>query len=345
MRKVSELRKEAFDKFQQNYVNSIILSVICVLFIAGVVMVGLLMGGVSMILVMLVGLPFFFGCVMTHFSLQTQPTITGKYLFGSYIAYFRPPFFGCFRVIVSFFKTILYSLIVTAIVTGIVYLVFMQEAGFNDQIKELIEMYKTEHTAEEWRIFFETNNYQLYRFMCASMVPTTLFEYLLFADFIAKEQVNAYLRLNYPLVHPIVHKQAMKQLKKDNRKALFKYHYGLNWPLIVLMAIGGGIGSYVSYLMFEYNFSNMMTIGAVGMVLMMALYLPLYFHNQEAIYTEIKPLYPEYTGRVMTDLAQKAAEMRDRINSMSLNVPLPPEENKDVVDEQTPEEDNKDEIK
>lgn len=345
MRKVNELRKEAFSKFSQNYINSIILSLICVLFIAGVVMIGLLMGGVSMILVLLVGLPFFFAIVMTHFSLQSQPSITGKYLFGSYLAYFRPPFFGCFRVIISFFKAILYALIPTILVTLIVYLVFTQETGFNDQIKALIEMYKTEHTAEEWRIFFETNNYQLYRFMCASVVPTTLLEYLLLADFIGKEQINAYFRLNYPLVHPIIHKQAMKLLKKENRKTFLKYHYGLNFPLPILMAIGGGIGSYVSYLMFEYDFSNMITVGAVGMVLMMILYLPIYFHNQEVIYSEIKTLYPEYTGRVMNNIAQKANEIREKFNNMTLNVPLPPEEKKDVVDEQTPQGENKDEIK
>ena len=290
MKSLREMYQTSFTNFRKNWVNSTVLGLICGFFLASLFLLNILLGGIGTLLVLLLGLPFLFACLMTNRSLKYNGQVSFKSLYIYGLLFWHKPFSSTFRFWMSLLWTILVNIVVSALLATICYFIFQNEPHFVDNLKALAEAVNNNSSIETIYSIMERDNNQLYRYVCASSVPGSAIQLVVFTHFILLSQPSMYHRARFPQLHPVAHKMIFKNAIRDNRGTYLKYYYGLNFPLFILLLIGAGLGAYIGYLLYGYSSGTMIGISHAGAILLASLYLPIVFHNQEAIYDEFEPI-------------------------------------------------------
>ena len=281
----------SFANFRKNWLNSLILGLVCGFFLATLFLLNIVLGGIGTLLVLLLGLPFLFACLMVNRSLRYNGSVTFKSLYVFGLLFWRKPFSSTFRFWMSLLWTILVNVVVSAILAVICYFVFEREAHFVENIKALAEAVNNNASIDTINAIMARDNDQLYRYICSASVPGSAIQLVVFTHFILLEQPSMYHRARFPQLHPQAHRMIYKNAIRDYRGTFLKYYYGLNFPLFILLLGGAGLGAYIGYLLYGYSSGTMIGISHAGAILMASLYLPIVFHNQEAIYDEFEPLF------------------------------------------------------
>ncbi len=297
---IREVRHNAFERYKKHAVNSWILAIICGLFIAALLLAGMLSEIFLLIIVPFIALPFLFACIVSHFGLQARDELSGKGLFKLYGLYFQQPFFHSFGVLRSFFKAILIELVTSIIVSGICYTIYSNSPTFIDSINEFITLFRTNGlTTENMQALLEANDGELSNFVNLTNGISFLIASLAFIVFISREAITIYTRLslrNIPLANQIA-----RATLKVNYKHFNMAFFALNWPLFILIIVGMLVGMLISI----FGLNNYIIAPSVGLsvgVALSTLYLPFYFANLEAIFDylaiDIETLNDEYVKEV-----------------------------------------------
>ena len=279
---IKELRTKSFEIYKSHKMNSWIISVICGLFIAALLLTGILSELVYLIILPLVALPFFFACYFSHLGLSRRDELNASTLFRGYALFFRYPYRSSFSAIRSFFKTLLVELAVSGAVLGICYAVYSQSETFSVTVNQIVEQLGNYTiTAESLQELLDVNDYEVSHYVNITNAITFLIGALAFIVFITRESITIYTRLNIRNV-ALAH-QIARAAVKVNYKKFNKYYFALNWPLIVILLFGMVGGCLLSV----FAFDNYAIAGVIGLVMGVALssaYLPFYFANNEAIF-------------------------------------------------------------
>ena len=300
---VKEVRQKALEKYKSHILNSWIISIICGLFIAALVLVGILSEALTIILVPFLILPFFFACAVSHVSLREKDELTGGNLFAFYRLFFRPPFFSSFSAIKSFLKAFLVALVISFVSTGICYFVFSQSGSFQPSLNQLIESVSNMTiTDEQYQLLLEANDNELANFFNLTDAITFMAYAFGFIFFILREEITIYIRLsikNIPLAGAI-----SRASIKSNSGKFNKLYFALNWPLLLIMLVGMVGGTILSILVF-HNYSISGVIGlSVGLALS-STFLPFYFANMEAIFEELAIDIASFSEQYLKDVFNK----------------------------------------
>ena len=279
---IKEIRNNAFEIYKKHKMNSWILSIICGLFIAALLLIGILSELFYVIIIPLVVFPFLFSCFLCHLGLAHKDELTARNLFRGFNLFFRYPYRSSFSAIRSFFKTLLVELAVSGAVLGICYAIYSQSETFSVTINEIIDqLANSTLTNESLQALLDANDYEVSNYVNLTNAITFLIGALAFFVFITRESITIYTRLNIKNV-PLAHQIARAAIKV-NYKKFNKAYFALNWPLFLIL-IGGMIGGCVLAI---FAFENYALAGVLGLVVGVALsstYLPFFFANNEAIF-------------------------------------------------------------
>lgn len=282
---IKEVRQNALSRYKQHPVNSWIISVICGLFLAALVLIGMVSELLVILLLPLLILPFFFACVVSHLSLSQKDELTFKNLYGFYRLFFRPPFYSSFSAILSFIKAFACEIVIGFIATGICYAAFATSASFVATLEQLAEsLSNMTITQESYQAALEANNYELANFLNLTNGINLMLFGLAFILFISREEITIFIRLktrNIPLA-----KQIARASIRANSRNFNKAFFALNWPLFVILIVGMVGGCFLSI----YVFNNYAICGVVGLSMGIGLtsaFLPFYFSNMEEIESQL----------------------------------------------------------
>ncbi len=307
--KIKDLFLLSFNNVKKNLPNVIVLSIICGLFLAALYLLDIVLPGTSFFITLLVVLPFFFACIMTYRSFKYKADLQGKNLFAYFLLYFKPPFFGCFRVVWSFLKMLIVELIVSLVAGSIICAIFYKaEPLFSAAINEMLELIQsgslTQEALDSYLLTYEEILVKFGFFMNAIPLAASC---VYFIYCVTMEAPSIYLRSSIAQSNPVLIKDTYRQTIKQNRGKFYKLFFGLNWPLLLLCLIGYGLGSLVSYAFFGFSINEAFSCSVCGALVMMTFYLPFYFSNNEIIYelfiNDFKDVYKEIVDDIKTRLS------------------------------------------
>ena len=242
-----------------------------------------LLGSVIEIFVML---PLLLGGIMTASSSEFYQKVSITNLFRFSTRYYSPQFYGCFGALICLLKGIIVEVASTFIVLPIMFFVFRANYGanFTEPLKLLLEYITSfENDSEALVGIFAMNNNMLDNFTMFVSSICSLFGILTFIVAISYRAITAYFRLLLRNDNAFFGRRAVDQTIKNNRRAMFKDHLLLNWPLLLLALIGlvgGFLFSYyvVNDLLYAIEFASMFAF------LAMAFYFPIYLANMASIF-------------------------------------------------------------
>ena len=299
---IKEIRQNALGIYKKHRLNSWVLSIICGLFIAALLLIGILSELFYIVIIPLVVLPFFFSCFVAHLGLIHKDELTARNLFRGYGIFFSQPYRSSFSVIKSFLKTLLVELAVSGAVLGICYAIYSQSETFTVTINEIIEQLANQTlTTESLQALLEANDSEVYNYVNITNAISFLLGCFAFIIFITRESISIYPRLNMRNV-PLAHQIARASIRV-NYKRFNKAYFALNWPLLLIL-LGGMVGGL---LLSVYAFDNYAIAGVLGLVFAIALssvYLPFFFANNEAIFeslaVDLNSVSEEYVKEVFS---------------------------------------------
>ena len=282
---IREIRKNAIEKYKKHKLNSWIISIICALFIAALVLVGILSEFLLIALLPLVILPFFFACVLSHLSLSDKDELTFSKLFSFYRLFFKQPFVSSFSAIKSFLKALLVQLVLTIAVSAICYSIYSQSETFVVTLNQVIEsLSDMSITNEQFQAALEANGGELGHFIDLTNAIGFLIFSFTFILFVMKEEIIVFLRINLKNI-PLAN-QIAKASIRVNSKNFHKQFFALNWPIFLILLAGMVGGVILSIMVFD-NYAICGVVGlSIGLVLT-AIFLPFYFANMETIFEQL----------------------------------------------------------
>ena len=266
MMSIKEIRTNALNIYRKHKLNSWVLSIICGLFIAALLLIGILSELFYLLIIPLVVFPFFFSCYVAHLGLFHKDELTARNLFKGYGLFFQNPYRSSFSAIKSFLKTFLVELAISGAVLGICYAIYSQSDTFTVTINEIIEQLgQNTLTSETFQALLEANDNEVSNYVYLTNSITFLIGALAFIVFITRESITIYTRLNIRNV-PLANQIARAAIKV-NYKRFNKAYFALNWPLIVILLLGMVSGCMLSI----FAFDNYTIAGVLGLVMAISL--------------------------------------------------------------------------
>lgn len=287
--------KEAFERSKKYYLahplNSWVLGITCAIFFAALYGFDLAIPGLNYIIIPLIGIPFLFASILTHFQLKMNNEVRTRNFFRYFAVYFTSPFQSSFRVLISFFKSLVINAVFTIVLFIIIYLFFTNNYGdtFNDNFvgffQTITDTSLTTATYSELiQGYLSANNNMLYVFFNLIFIPSSFISCLFFMYFISLESFSIFVRLSAPQNPPALIRAALKEAIKKQGKSFYGTYLGLNWPLFLLFIIGfvGGLTISLQLIGDATFASSIAMMSGLGLT---SLFAPFYFSNMEAIYS------------------------------------------------------------
>lgn len=342
--------KEAFSQSKKSYLshplNSWVLGIVCALFIAALCGFDFIIPGLYYIIIPLIGIPFFFAVIISHYQLKTNNEIRTRSFIQFFAVYFTKPFRSSFRVIFSFFKSLLIETGLTIILFIGLYLFFTNAYGssFNSNFAGFFETIgdaSLSATAYNEAIqgYLSANNNMLYVFFNLIFIPANFAGGIAFIYFISLESFSIMARLAFPQNPPTFIRMAVKGAIKKQGKSFYGTYLGLNWPLYLLLLIGAVSGIVIT-LQFTSDMTLASTIGMISGLGLTSFFLPFYLNNMEAIYSLLASDVRSASQHLMKQMIQDI-QMQKHLNEQEkelLNKTL--EDLKDSESGYQPDQDN-----
>ncbi len=321
--------KEAFALSKKYYsahpLNSWVLGITCAIFFAALYGFDLVLPGLNYIVIPIVGIPFFFASILSHFQLKINNEVRTRHFFRFFAAYFTRPFRSSFRVLISFFKSLMIDAVFSILLFIIIYLFFTNNYGdtFNNNFVGFFEtISNTSLTATAYNDavqgYLSANNNMLYVFFNLIFIPSSFLSSLSFIYFISLESFSIFARLNAPQNPPVFIRVALKEAIKKQGRSFYGTYLGLNLPLFLLFIVGFISGLTISF-QFISDATLASSIAMMSGLSLTSLFVPFYFNNMEAIYSfldkDIQTISKNLTKQMILDiqteknLAEKEAEL------------------------------------
>jgi hypothetical protein len=321
--------KEAFARSKKYYsahpLNSWVLGITCAIFLATLYGFDLAIPGLTYIVIPILGIPFFFASILTHFQLKMNNEVRTRNFFRFFAVYFTKPFRSSFRVLISFFKSLVVEAIFTIVLFIIIYLIFTNNYGdaFNNNFVGFFETITDSSLTtiaynDATQGYLSANNNMLYVFFNLIFIPSSFLSCLSFMYFISLESFSVFVRLNVPQNPPVFIRVALKEAIKKQGKSFYGTYLGLNWPLFLLFIIGF-VGGLTISLQFVGDATFASSVGMMSGLGLTSLFAPFYFSNMEAIYSfldkDVRTISKNLTKQMILDiqaernLVEKEAEI------------------------------------
>jgi len=281
--------KMSFDNLKKHLLGSIFVCLFTTVIIVGIsILCAYSLPIILLVVIPLLIIPLFFSMKMVHYALRNGESPSFRVQIRFFGSYFTNIFMGVYRVLTTFiiclillmFLNIFTNLIANSICCDLY-------PYFNDVIAKLTFAIQA-GSMEEVQIIFNTYQVELLTFVNIAFLPCFFIISLVFVYRMYLNSLYAYMRLDMQTFSPQYFKYLFKQIKKKYRNLIFGKFFVLATPLFVLFLGGYFLGTFVSLNYFD-NPLNIMGFAYSGGMTLILLYLPIYFSNNETIYTILRP--------------------------------------------------------
>lgn len=219
-------------------------------------------------------LPLFLGFMIIDTFLITGQ---GKphYIFRGFVAYYSPPFFGIFRVIIGLIKSIgVYLISSTIMIMILFYSVGMKDPNFVSIIDRIMQNQNNVDLLQLSQELLANSSFLLIENVSV-MVAMGLTS-LMFVHHILANSFKVYFNFVDSNIKParvvnLIHKGAIKYFRKD----FYRDYYTSFWWIILLFIAGYVGGVFLGYLLLHFDGMQSSIIGLFFAVILSIYFLPL----------------------------------------------------------------------
>ena len=327
--------KRAFGRFKQNASSYVAVGLLCGLFIALLSLFSFIDSFIFLLLIPLFALPFVFASFIACYYMEAEVPINISNFFRYYFGYFRPQFRGCF-------KGIKYFLLSLAVYMGglmVFYLIFcyifwkIYGGTFQTSLEAFILNYINSNVSyDELLSYLNENDGLLLRFITYISSFPIIPAFIFFVYGTSYSSLSIYYRSNIIGATPSLIRLGINNAYLNKGFRIRRDWFKLNWLLLVLPLIGGGIAIAIYFLLIN-NPNFLSPIILLGCTVSLLFFLPFYFPNMEVIYHQYENAFK--------DGNKKAIEMiLERIQS---SIELSEEEKRSLEESFKDSEDDKEE--
>ena len=274
---------------KSNYKSSIsgtwILGITTGLLIAAILAIDLVAPGVVVLSFPVLILPIVFAGMFQHVMLRKGENLTVLGSLRSFTLYFTGTFYGCFSVIISFLKTVLFFVIVEFFVSILVSTLFQLFSPAFVQtmvyLNELLE--QAEATTTDLLKVLEMNGGILNIYLIVVLAPSFFLCVLFLLYNISRNSLTVYLRMHIKNSNPRFIKMIYNEVIRRNRFKMMGDYFLLNWPLYLLLFVGFAGGGVLGYF-WKGDITVVLATGLTLGAILASFFLPFYFPNNEALY-------------------------------------------------------------
>ncbi len=324
------IAKEAWKEYGKDFGAKSSLTAMYIFIIAVSLLLNILFPPTIILTIPFVVLPFTFAYQAALFGLQLSKFAIIKSFFAFYPFYFKVIFFGGFRALVGILKGILISLIVSSILTIILYYTFLRgQPGFAEILQEIeaaTSIKQMETAMEHFYKFSPANLMMQIVTLSGSVLGTFVF---IRHCLLNSEKFYLNLMTNNPL--PI---KALNRLylvaSHIRRKEFFKEYYGAVWYVGLFFLIVFAAASTASVFIFKFEINRAIFIGLFVSLFLLFPFIPYYFSVLKMISFASGDDY----SKASIHLTEKA------LTNLTLTNKLTPEEREKIEEELAKEKEN-----
>lgn len=314
MAKVSELRNASLNIYKKHKLNSWILGIVCGLFSGAVIALNIVLPGLSFITVPFLVFPCIFACTLLHEAISEGIDLTLTNFLKYVGVFFRNPFNHSFNITRSFFKSFLIFLGTMFVSSFVVYAIYEHMYG-----EEFVNLYNlfTETLYDDTNIdivqtlMFEDDNL-LMQYFISTLEPGLFISSFAFIFFTSKDSIKIYLGVVLPQSNPSFIHQTIKRGVHTHSKEYYKYYFGLNWPLLLLMLIGFVGGRVLTGFVFNNPLMGV-SVGVVFGFILSSFFFPFYFANNTVIYKQ----FENYFRNASKEIIEEFIERMERVTEIN----------------------------
>ncbi|MCQ2742910.1 MAG: hypothetical protein MJ239_06445 [Bacilli bacterium] len=288
------LSKAAWGQYKKNISSYLALSFVLLLVGAVILAVEITlsfygMSGTLIFTIPFIFIPFVFAVQYSMTHVRSGENISSKLIGGGWVRYMNiaSPYFGSYRVIVSFLKALL-SYMAPYFVTAMIYIAVKSatDSSFVEAINKVYEMLKDESiSVTKIYEYIASSREILGIYVCASGVGYGVASYI-FIRSVFINSASTYIRgmMLGGRAHPRVANAIFQYGFRSIRREYFKEYYKAMWPLIPLLIIGF-VGGYIipCVLPVEIDITALPAFGFAGQLVLVAFFVPYAFEVQQIL--------------------------------------------------------------
>lgn len=218
-------------------------------------------------------LPFFFA---TELSLDEagQINYSNALYFRYYAAYYKPPFLGCYRVVVNFLRALLLGLLVSLLLALVYYFsAYAVDASFREAIDSASQYLRNSATDEAMRVLNENLSVTLFANLVSLTEGGVL--WLVFVSELGVYGLNPFLRVSVNASDSKILNGVFAGGLRLGRKDFFRDYFSALWLGLVLLISGFLFGVGMG-LLWTGDADRLLAMGFAGSFLFLFFYIPYY---------------------------------------------------------------------
>ncbi len=312
---MKELRAKAWSFYKITALESWVVGLLTGLLITGLLCLDFVIPGINILIVPFISLPILFAAYYSHLGVHLNQRLTFGNTMRFIFTYYRTPFNSSFGVISSILKGLLVFL-----GTELLFSFFGVQLTYliNPGIEASIDSFQNYLLESSFLVSYDDlmnlltlNNNALLIYVCIVTLPAFILGVGFFIYSISRNSIGIYLRLNMAENDARYIKMVMATTNRVLPRKMFKSWMALNWPMIVLYLLGA-TGGAIGMVFLTKNPLTIMSGAIAGGVLLLALFMPFYLPNMEAIYDTFSNAYRAGANKVNEMLRQTAIENAKR---------------------------------
>jgi len=301
MSTVKELRKKSLHKYSLHIGYSWIISAFGCLIAGAIAFIFSYFTSFLIIPFGLLILPLLFSTICSHRALHFKKEPEAKRFLTYFRAFYSREFRSSFNFVSNCLKTLLCMLVTYVIASPIVYMSFKNSSStFEASIQSMLTLINTlQFTTADINNILAANDYELIRYMMLVLTPTSVVEFFAMFFFASVSSFSIYNRFEADKLRMPFAIGLSKATIKNHRGEFYKYYFGLNWPMYVVIALFAAGACFLSYYLGDVTvmpYTLIIPICLGGMTF----FYPFFLNNNETIHEEFENYYKE-TAKSMSD--------------------------------------------
>ena len=269
--------KASWQEYKKDFGVKSTLTAMYVFILACSLLLNIWIGATMIITIPFIVLPFTFAYLSTLCGLPLSKQAPVKSLFAFYPLYFSSIFFGGFRAILGFLKAVLVSIIVSTVLTIILYYTYLRgQPGFAEILQEIEAAKNISEMETALNHFYEFSPAKLS--LNISSVSGTLFGTWIFIRhcLLNSEKFHLNLMTNKPLPMKALNRLYLTAAR-IRRKDFYKEYFGAVWYVVLWFIITFAGSASVAVFVFNINATTALFIGLFIALILLFPFIPYYF--------------------------------------------------------------------
>lgn len=248
--------------------------------------------------------------------------ISNKASFNFFLSYYSPQFKGCYRVILTFLKSLLVSLVFSLVATlGYYFIAISVSPAFKESIDQIMSLMQSEGL-NSFNKFFENRDFLIF-YHFSQGVPL-LFSSLYFCHNILLNSLNVHIRSRVGSSSSSALNSLFSFMVRSDKKLFYWSFVKRNWPGYLFYALGFISGYIFSVFVFPSYPTFAICFALFFGIFCLAFYLPFTFVSSDLFIRNndqnIKKFFIEFSLKSLEELKKSSVFTDEQIDKACENI-------------------------